>query len=459
MVDELWLAADNPPRLLVAFSGGPDSTALLWGLSRVRESRELNLIAAHLDHALDESSSHRARHAVALATRLDVECHAERRAVRSLKWPGESIESAARRIRYGFLEEVAARQQAHWILTAHHRDDQAETVLMRILFGSGWQGLAAVADSHGRILRPLLRLPASELRSAVERAGLEPNLDPTNEDLEHPRNRIRHRLLPELESRVPDVRPRLAALARRVRSIRERLDNQLAHHLELQQHAHGVAVSHARLRRLPREIRRSAYAVMARRCERPLPPSGASLAELERQLIGGEAVRVDCGEGWCWNLRGGRLHLERARPEMRDFQYTVRVPGELEIPEVGLRMRLRRATLEPWMKQGRRSRAALNLPLRPGDRLTVRNRRAGDRLRPLGAPGRRRLKKVLIDRKMPRLDRDLLPLLLWQDRIAWVPGVTIDEAFRLRPGAPIWIAELEPNGISPAADLLDEQTD
>jgi len=91
--------------------------------------------------------------------------------------------------------------------------------------------------------------------------------------------------------------------------------------------------------------------------------------------------------------------------------------------------------------------------------MTIRNRRAGDRLRPLGAPGRRRLKDVLIDHKMPREERDLLPLLLWRDRIAWVPGVTIDEAFRFTAGGPLWVAELEPIGISSASKLLNPPVD
>ena len=94
------------------------------------------------------------------------------------------------------------------------------------------------------------------------------------------------------------------------------------------------------------------------------------------------------------------------------------------------------------MLRGAPDRAGLALPLSAGARVEVRNRRPGDRIRPLGAPGGRRLKEVLIDHRVPRERRDRLPLLVVDGRIAWVPGVTIDEAFRLREGSPVWLAEV-----------------
>jgi tRNA(Ile)-lysidine synthetase-like protein len=95
------------------------------------------------------------------------------------------------------------------------------------------------------------------------------------------------------------------------------------------------------------------------------------------------------------------------------------------------------------MWRGERTRAALALPARPGDQVTIRNRRPGDALHPLGAPGRRQLKELFIDRRVPAALRDRVPLLCWREEIVWVPGITIAHELRLRPGAPIWIAEIE----------------
>ena len=97
-----------------------------------------------------------------------------------------------------------------------------------------------------------------------------------------------------------------------------------------------------------------------------------------------------------------------------------------------------------WMLEGRPSRAALDLPLASGDDVTVRNRRPGDRIRPLGCRYSRRLKEVLIDRRVPRHERDRLPLLCLRGRIAWVPGVTVDDSFRLSPASRPWVARIEP---------------
>jgi tRNA(Ile)-lysidine synthase len=128
------------------------------------------------------------------------------------------------------------------------------------------------------------------------------------------------------------------------------------------------------------------------------------------------------------------------------------MPGETELPALGLRLRIRRAAVEPWMLAGEAGRAAFQLPdgLAAGG-ARLRSRRPGDRLRPLGGPGGRKLKELLIDRRLPRADRDRLPLLEIGGRIVWVPGVTIEDAFRLRGEADCWMAELVPLGGDPGA--------
>ncbi|HEY0783851.1 MAG TPA: tRNA lysidine(34) synthetase TilS, partial [Thermoanaerobaculia bacterium] len=174
-------------------------------------------------------------------------------------------------------------------------------------------------------------------------------------------------------------------------------------------------------------------------------PAGAAAArELFRQLGGGANVQCDCGGGWCWREDGEHVALLRAgnKKSVPEFTYTLNVPGDLWIPEAAMRMRLRFGLVEPWMFRGASDRAGLALPLADGGRVTIRNRRAGDRIHPLGAAGGRRLKEILIDRRLPRWERERLPLLCWENRIAWVPGVTIDEHFRIGSETSAWIAEI-----------------
>lgn len=198
-----------------------------------------------------------------------------------------------------------------------------------------------------------------------------------------------------------------------------------------------------------------------------LPPLAATEAFVS-SLGRGERARLDWrGDPGAWELRaaGGRVGLERlpGRSESRTgpVSYTCSIPGEVELSELGLRLRIRRSGVEPWMFSGDPRRAALALPAPLPDPAvaTARNRRPGDRLRPLGGPGERKLKDLLIDRGIPARERDRLPIVEIGGRIAWVPGVTIDERFRLPAGTEVaWVVELEGIagvGNNPAAGAVE----
>lgn len=431
--------------IVVAFSGGPDSTALLWGMSRLAVRRGLQLHAAHLDHALDAGSAARAAAAARLAARLGVPLIHERSAVPAGSRTAESAEAAARRARYDFLERTRRRLAARYVATGHHRDDQAETVLLRLLFGSGLEGLAGVRPVHGAVVRPLLGLPRAALLAAVAAAGLAPVEDPTNRDLGVPRNRVRHRLLPALAAEEPDLAPRLARLADRARAAALALDRRLAGCLSISPVGGGLAIDRRALESLPEAVRPFALAWLHRQAGLPYPAGAAARGELLRQLAAGRHAACDCGGGWRWEASGELLILRRAeaaREPVADFTYTLEVPGEVYIPEISLRLHLSRRAVEPWMFAGSTRRAGLALPLAEGDRVTLRNRRPGDRIQPLGASGSRRLKAVLIDARVPRQERQRLPLLCVGGRIAWVPGVAVDQRFRLHGEATAWVAEI-----------------
>jgi tRNA(Ile)-lysidine synthase len=457
------LPPDPGDRLVVAFSGGCDSTALLWGLTRLAPSWGLRLVAAHLDHAMDAASAARAVRAAGLARQLGVPLVGARRAVGVNRVPGESPEAAARRIRYAFLEEVRRGCRARHVATAHHRDDQAETVLLRLRYGSGLRGLAAIQEVAGTVVRPLLALPRATLRQAVAAAGLTPVEDPGNHDPRQPRSRMRHRVLPALasaasldESRLAAGLAGLATLARRVLpALDRRLAAAIGLRIETGENGELVSADRHRLAALPPPLLPLALGLLHRRARAGHPASRAAAAELRRQLRSGR-LACDCGAGWRWQTAGERLRLLRVHPGETSppFTYTLEVPGELAIPELAVTVRVSRQPVEPWMLRGAPLRAGLALPLpdpgRPG-RVTVRNRRPGDRLRPLGAPGSRKLKDVLIDRGVPRWQRDRLPLLCWAGEIAWVPGITIDHRFRLTGEATAWLVELvELTGAHPA---------
>ncbi len=487
-------------RIVVAFSGGGDSTALLWGLQRQARRWGIDLLAAHLDHGMDPASAARQAQAAGIARQLGVPLVSERREVGRHRRSGESLEVAARRLRYEFLERIRGAARARYVATAHHREDQAETVLLRLAYGSGLRGLAGIRPAAGTLLRPLLALPRAALRAAVTRAGLTPAEDPGNADPRQPRSRMRHRVLPALAAAeaaragtvarrredLEDLVVTLARLADRVARAGDALDRRLALAIGLPVAAagagrpagrtdaaaiadRGAAADSRRLRALPAALLPHALALLHRRAGAAYPASRAAHDEIGRQLRRPRLppplstrsprsnIACDCGRGWRWLLGDdGTLRLRRAPAAATDpaaavpFTYTLEVPGALTIPEIAVTITVSETPVEPWMWHGEPRRAALAVPAgqAAGAGWTVRNRRSGDRLRPLGSPGSRKLKEILIDRGVPRWQRDRLPLLCWAGEIAWVPGVTIDHRFRLAGRSPVWVAEISPAAAS-----------
>ncbi len=432
------------PTVVAALSGGADSTALLWGLTRLAAQRPLRLVAAHLDHALDPGSAERAEAAARLCRELGVELRRERLAVDRLRRNGESREQAARRLRYGFLEGQRRRLGARWLLTAHHRDDQAETVALRLLFGSGLVGLAGIDSRRGALLRPLLGVDRGLLRRALAEAGLEPIEDPTNADPTVPRNRVRRLLLPALEQHRPGIGRDLARLAQAATAARGRLEPLLRLRLGIGAEAGGARLARRRLAALPAPLWPFALVAAGRLAGVEHPTGSRRQAELVRQLAAGRRVGCDWGHGWRWIDHGDELRLVRPPAEVppAPFRHRLLAPGSVEIGPHGRRFSLRRSPYEPWMLERSPRRAGLELPIAGGEPVTVRSRLPGDRLRPLGGAGSRKLKQLLIDRRVPRLERDRLPLLEVAGRIAWVPGVALDESCRPEPGRQVWLAEV-----------------
>jgi tRNA(Ile)-lysidine synthase len=243
VTDAKALFADwkDAPALVLAISGGPDSVALMWLAARWRKSlsRGPRLVAVTVDHGLRPEAAREARTVKKLARALDLP-H------RTLRWTGikpvTGVPAAARAARYRLLARAAAREGANHILTAHTRDDQAETLLMRLLRGSGIAGLSAMARESPRdgviLVRPLLSLPKSRLLATLERAGIGYADDPTNSDTAFTRPRLRA-LLPLLAAEGGDARglARLASRLARANAAVEVLTDGAERYLALTDHA------------------------------------------------------------------------------------------------------------------------------------------------------------------------------------------------------------------------------
>jgi len=201
--------------ILVACSGGPDSTALLDSLARLARPRGWTLTVAHVDHGLRPGSAAEADHVAALADSHELPFHALSVRVE----PGPSLQDRARVARHAALRQAARRAGAVTIALGHTADDQAETVLMRALSAGSPRSLVAMAERSERLARPLLRVWREETIAYCAALGLQPLDDPSNADMRFLRSRVRHDLLPALERVFPQVRRRLVVLAERQRRL------------------------------------------------------------------------------------------------------------------------------------------------------------------------------------------------------------------------------------------------
>jgi tRNA(Ile)-lysidine synthase len=401
---------------VVAVSGGPDSVALLDLLVHCRDLHELDLVVAHVDHGIHVDSGRVAEQVRALAVSYSLPIHVGR-----LELGTGAGETRARLERYAWLEALRAGIGAGIIFTAHHADDQIETVLMRVLAGSGPAGLAGMDLVRGHLVRPLLPFSHADLVYHLEQAGLVAWLDPANADRRHLRSWIRADLLPALRARLPEVDSNLLRMSRQAARDRAAWDSVLEAlpELDFRVENEGISVAASPLGEYDSRLAQAVVLAAARRAGCQLGP--ARLGRVLSLLKAGDSGRqVPLGGRWRAELAFDRLRIAPESPIV-----TTEGPWHLEgragqgswgrwrfrwcigeVPE-----RQERAGLTAWFTSEM---------LEP---LTVRRWSAGERLRPIGGVGRRLVVRCFQAVRVPRSRRESWPVLAQNEEIIWIPGV------------------------------------
>jgi tRNA(Ile)-lysidine synthase len=429
-------------RVVAAVSGGSDSVALAWILRELSEAGALRLTAiAHLDHSLRGAESARdAAFCRDLAAELGVPFDVEAVDVASLaKANGQSIEEAGREARYAFFDRVRARTTADAVATGHTRDDQAETVLMRVFRGAGTKGLAGIPPRRGAIVRPLIDLRRVELVGWLDAHSRRWVEDSTNADRAVTRNWIRHALLPEITARfgdgVIDVLARGADLARADDSVLSEIAREVAPGIQTSV-GHGIDLSVPALCVQPLAIRQRVVRGVLKRFGGG--PSAAHVEAVLRMAESGQPARLRLGQRLLELSGGGRvLSIRESRPAERtgsSWTYPLEIPGEIDLPEAAGRLTASPTTLEALggmskvkhLPQGQAVAAGLEGPL------VVRAWKPGDAMHVLGLSGRKKVQDLFVDRKVPRERRHMVPVVAHPDgRIVWVAGHALGEPFRV----------------------------
>jgi tRNA(Ile)-lysidine synthase len=409
---------------LVAVSGGPDSVALLDLLAGLPSAERPGLIVAHADHGIAPPAESAAVAAAVtrLAARYGLPCE-----VGALALGPGATETEARRARYAWLEAARARVGADWIVTAHHRDDQAETVLLRTLRGSAPAGLAGIpVRSRRGVIRPLLPFTRAELAAYVASRGLATYDDPANADPRHLRSWVRGMVLPLLVQRlghgVRDDLVRVAAGAGQERRAWDAVLGQLPG-LALHGGRAEFFVARGPLREYDHALAVAVLRAAARRCGLVLGPRRArALLALAGRPSG---RRSTLGAGWVAEVAFDRLWVHRSPSEPAIVAGTAD-RGRASFGDYALRW-------SPGTAPRRLARAAWRTWL-DADEWEVRSPRAGDMIEPLGGVGRRPLRRLLMEARVARGARARYPVVARGGTILWIPGICRSAADVPAPG-------------------------
>ncbi|MEP6591272.1 MAG: tRNA lysidine(34) synthetase TilS [Gemmatimonadota bacterium] len=416
----LHALAPEQATCLVAVSGGPDSLALLDLLHRAAAIHQRPLVVGHVDHGIGADSA-----TVAAA----VERAAHQRglpycSVRLELGPATS-ETRARVARRNALRELALDSGARAIVLGHHADDQAETVLLRLLRGSGPAGLAGMAPRTGIWLRPMLGIERAALTQHLVEHGMSAWNDPANGDARHLRSWLRGALLPTIRGRLPDVVDRLIGAGRQAAEARRAWEAvpELLESLEFRADSRGISVAAPPLWGYRSEVRHALLQAVGRRLGVPL---GARRLAAIATLRGLERGRIRLAERLEVELFDGRLTFQAsgaAAPEAQPI-----VSGETA--RVGpARFTAREQSAQPPQRD------AWETTLVTGS-YRARAWQRGDRIRPLGGSGSRPVSVLLREARVPPSARCSWPVVTTQDgaTIVWVPGICRADACRPEPG-------------------------
>jgi tRNA(Ile)-lysidine synthase len=421
-------------RVLVAFSGGPDSMALLSLLLEVQPSMSLQLSLAHFNHRLRPGAAADEEFSRQIAEQFRLPIQVGSADVRGFaRKAGLNLEEAGRLLRYDFLKRAAVSAGANKIATGHTRNDQAETFLMRLFRGSGRRGLAGIFPAlDGLVIRPLLEVERRELESYLKRKRVAFRRDESNSDRRYLRNRIRLELIPFLEKRFGhDVVSRLgraAAIARDEEDLLEQTTRRKYQKVILVRDGRPSLRAYL-LTALPPGLARRVVRQFILELKGNL--RGISFQDVESVLHLKEGKELRLKKDLTLRREAG-LIFRRVHPAQKiRYHYSWDGSRALEIKELGFAFRGKRLRKNAALDFNNEDRCYLDCgKLRFP--LIVRNRQPGDRYRPLGAPGQKKLKEIFRAKGVPPSERDKRPVFLSGGEIVWAPGLPVSENFKVR---------------------------
>ena len=427
-------------KIVVAISGGPDSVCLLHVLHTLTSEYGIQIYGAHLNHNFRGLEAQKdAQYVNNLCEELDIMCFVKSLDVgKYAKENGYSLEEAGRILRYQFFDEVSEKAGATKIAVAHNQNDQAETVLMRLLRGAGPQGLSAIKHKRDKIIRPLLDVSRGEIEAYCEGYDLKPRIDHTNLQAIYHRNQIRLELIPYLEKEYnPNIIEALSRTASLLRVDNDFLDLQAQDSYNLLKrqeereclHLPILGINKLHLSIKTRLLRLAAEELVGKKEVFEFKHIKSILALIDNSETG---KRILLPEGIVASKSYNKLIFTiNSNVEDNSFYHLLNRDEAIYIPELDGEFRLKLVAREEMKEVPKEAfRKAFDWD-KVKNQLIVRNRKDGDRFVPLGLKGHKKLKDFFIDLMVERTERDLIPLVCDGDQIMWIVGYRISDLYKV----------------------------
>jgi len=423
-------------KILVSVSGGPDSVALLSLLLELRNHFKWDLEVAHVNHKLRGKESDKDLEFVKkLATKYGLEFNST--SVNTKKFANDkklSLEDAARQIRYAFLEKTAQKIKADKIALGHTQNDQAETVLMRLFRGSGALGLSGIPIKRGKYVRPLLEVSREEILKYLKQNKLSYRIDKSNLTAQFLRNRIRTNILPWLKKEInPEIISTLNRTATILNEIEQYLDKETKKIFEklTQPGKNKILINRQKFSNLENIFKKNLVRYSWTKLTAEIYPLDFKQVERVLNLVEAKKVgkRVNLKSGYWAELNSKYLVIFKKQP--KKYKILVKFPGEFRLNGHNLKARIiERKKLPEKIQTKSENQAYLDWEKLKGT-LNLRGYLPGDKFKPLGMKGNKKLSDFFTDSKIPRHQREETLLLTSKGKIAWIVGQRISDEFKI----------------------------
>lgn len=408
---------ENGDRIVVGFSGGPDSVFLVEMLLKLREKIDFDIVLVHINHLLRGEEAQRDEDfSVNYGKSKGLKVFVRKINITSLgKEKGLSLEEAGREARYSFYKEVLEKSNSNKIALAHNKDDQIETFMFRLTRGTGLSGLEGIATKRDRYIRPISEIYKSEIVNYLDENNISYCIDSTNLENEFTRNSIRIDLIPFIEKRYnPKFKDKIFSLIEEIRDINIFIEK------EIEQFSYDETINIESILKFPKSIRGKILSKYLYKYGLEVNRKKISLIESILEKGGSQEISLD--SQYILKKEYNILKIQKINLIKNNIEeVTFTIPNKIKYGDYIIEAE--------YVERGEQNKNCFYTNLKLGDTLIVRGRKDGDKIIPTGMKGEKKLKEIFINEKIGKEKRDSIPLIVHNDNIVWIAGVRGNEKY------------------------------